>query len=321
MPNSKIAAWIHGNIITKQTGSVKRHRQITESCAHGRRSGARAGPESAEPSSSGCRSVSDADRPACSADAASKGCRSSAADVDGIARRDRLRRRSPCSLSSTQPRRSTKEDCPRCPDRGEGDWSASSFRDDAVLAGTVLNSRSLKEERRSAAPIPSSTRCRPLRHRSCSRPPLPARVLCLPPHCSRPHSRRRARRPAHRFGDRPIMAHAAAGSSMLPPTPPLTEDESSHVQKRLHSPAKAESRPPAPIWWSNAIFFCGMHVLALAGVLYLSPWRTLDRRTAWSVGSNCAFRLIAQALLCELADCDIWVRVLRLPPATLRRRS
>ena len=63
----------------------------------------------------------------------------------------------------------------------------------------------------------------------------------------------------------------------------MTEDEDSHAQKRSHAAVKAEPRRPAPIWWSNAIFFCGMHVLALAGILYLSPWRTLDRRTAWFV--------------------------------------
>ncbi|KAI5475934.1 hypothetical protein MNV49_000709 [Pseudohyphozyma bogoriensis] len=37
----------------------------------------------------------------------------------------------------------------------------------------------------------------------------------------------------------------------------------------------------APIWWSNAIFFVGMHVVALYGACCLSPWWELDRRTAW----------------------------------------
>ena len=38
---------------------------------------------------------------------------------------------------------------------------------------------------------------------------------------------------------------------------------------------------PAPIWWSNAIFFVGMHLLALAGIFYLSPWWKIDTRTMW----------------------------------------
>ncbi|KAK4058273.1 hypothetical protein OIO90_000430 [Microbotryomycetes sp. JL221] len=37
----------------------------------------------------------------------------------------------------------------------------------------------------------------------------------------------------------------------------------------------------APIWWSNMIFFVGMHVLALIGVVYWSPVTSLDRRTMW----------------------------------------
>jgi len=36
-----------------------------------------------------------------------------------------------------------------------------------------------------------------------------------------------------------------------------------------------------PIWWSNSIFFVGMHVLGVVGMAYLSPWYALDYRTGW----------------------------------------
>ncbi|KAM0788281.1 hypothetical protein ACM66B_001427 [Microbotryomycetes sp. NB124-2] len=39
------------------------------------------------------------------------------------------------------------------------------------------------------------------------------------------------------------------------------------------------ARTTAPIWWSNMIFFVGMHMLALVGVTLLSPLSQLDRRT------------------------------------------
>ncbi|SCV67904.1 BQ2448_5515 [Microbotryum intermedium] len=38
-----------------------------------------------------------------------------------------------------------------------------------------------------------------------------------------------------------------------------------------------------PIWWSNAIFFVSMHVLALVGATYLSPWHQLRTQTLWRV--------------------------------------
>lgn len=47
------------------------------------------------------------------------------------------------------------------------------------------------------------------------------------------------------------------------------------------APVAASAKPQqGDIWWSNAIFFVGMHVLALVGVLRISPYANLDRRTA-----------------------------------------
>lgn len=52
------------------------------------------------------------------------------------------------------------------------------------------------------------------------------------------------------------------------------------------SPTPLKSVPTKPvsqngdIWWSNAIFFVGMHVLAVFGVMVLSPVKDLDQRTA-----------------------------------------
>ncbi|ORX40890.1 hypothetical protein BD324DRAFT_647794 [Kockovaella imperatae] len=42
----------------------------------------------------------------------------------------------------------------------------------------------------------------------------------------------------------------------------------------------ARDKQKTKIWWSNGIFFIFMHAFALYGVLYLSPLKDLDRRTA-----------------------------------------
>ncbi|KAL8276328.1 hypothetical protein RQP46_011253 [Phenoliferia psychrophenolica] len=47
------------------------------------------------------------------------------------------------------------------------------------------------------------------------------------------------------------------------------------------SPVPAGKKALAPLWISNSIFFIGMHLMALVGVLHprLSPWYDVDRRT------------------------------------------
>lgn len=44
---------------------------------------------------------------------------------------------------------------------------------------------------------------------------------------------------------------------------------------------RAQAKPKGEIWWSNASFFIGTHLLAIYGVWQLSPWATLDMRTFW----------------------------------------
>ena len=46
-----------------------------------------------------------------------------------------------------------------------------------------------------------------------------------------------------------------------------------------------------PIWWSNAVFFVGMHCVALAGATLWSPIWQLDVRTAMYVLASVAARL------------------------------
>ncbi|KAG9032978.1 hypothetical protein FRB95_000726 [Tulasnella sp. JGI-2019a] len=41
----------------------------------------------------------------------------------------------------------------------------------------------------------------------------------------------------------------------------------------------APSVKPAPIWWSNAVFFVGMHLAGLAGVLWIQPWNRTSYAT------------------------------------------
>lgn len=71
-----------------------------------------------------------------------------------------------------------------------------------------------------------------------------------------------------------IMAHTLTGS-----TP-----EASHTSTPLiKSPPKPSSTKnvKGEIWYSNASFFIGTHILAIYGILQLSPWSTLDMRTFW----------------------------------------
>lgn len=64
-------------------------------------------------------------------------------------------------------------------------------------------------------------------------------------------------------------------------TPPATDDEKTSMAS-LQRPAIESTKPaPAPIWWSNAIFFVSMHVLAIIGIFKLSPWWQIDSKTAW----------------------------------------
>lgn len=46
-------------------------------------------------------------------------------------------------------------------------------------------------------------------------------------------------------------------------------------------PSNKLTRPRAPIWWENATFFIGMHILAIVGIVNLSPWSQLQSRTLW----------------------------------------
>ncbi|KZO96323.1 hypothetical protein CALVIDRAFT_563820 [Calocera viscosa TUFC12733] len=45
-------------------------------------------------------------------------------------------------------------------------------------------------------------------------------------------------------------------------------------------PAKSKMQK-GDIWWTNATFFVGMHIVGLVGVVWLSPWSTLKRQTLW----------------------------------------
>ncbi|KDE03148.1 hypothetical protein MVLG_06343 [Microbotryum lychnidis-dioicae p1A1 Lamole] len=56
---------------------------------------------------------------------------------------------------------------------------------------------------------------------------------------------------------------------------------SSKTMAPTAQPKSATVVERGPIWWSNAIFFVSMHVLALVGATYLSPWHQLRTATMW----------------------------------------
>jgi len=53
-----------------------------------------------------------------------------------------------------------------------------------------------------------------------------------------------------------------------------------HPEPRDYSKKESKKGKMPPIWWENAIFFVATHFLALYGIFYLSPWNTIDWRTA-----------------------------------------
>lgn len=68
-----------------------------------------------------------------------------------------------------------------------------------------------------------------------------------------------------------MNAHATAGSSVG-----TTESASSSSSSK--TPASTTTKKPE-IWWSNAIFFVGFHVMSLIGAVYLSPPQSVPWQT------------------------------------------
>lgn len=73
---------------------------------------------------------------------------------------------------------------------------------------------------------------------------------------------------------------SSLSSDMKPPT---TKAPSSNPTMSASTSSKAvvDKSEKNPIWWSNAIFFVGMHVVGIVGAVWLSPWGTLKRQTVW----------------------------------------
>lgn len=78
--------------------------------------------------------------------------------------------------------------------------------------------------------------------------------------------------------------------SMVPPQINNDESTSSIITSTVSSASdkitplvvKPSNKPvKGPIWWSNAIFFIGMHVMAIVGATYLSPYSNLNIKTFW----------------------------------------
>lgn len=67
---------------------------------------------------------------------------------------------------------------------------------------------------------------------------------------------------------------------------PLIANLLCHQDTMSTKPSESHSRAKKPpIWWSNTLFFVGMHVTAVLGVMYFSPWRKLQAPTAWCAAS------------------------------------
>lgn len=74
--------------------------------------------------------------------------------------------------------------------------------------------------------------------------------------------------------------------TMVPPQINSNESTSSTItstnDKITPLTVKSSTKPvKGPIWWSNAIFFIGMHVMAIIGATYLSPYSNLNIKTFW----------------------------------------
>lgn len=110
--------------------------------------------------------------------------------------------------------------------------------------------------------------------RACLSPPSAQLVHRL--HRERTRFRSPIARIVRRSSPRPSPARRA------PARPPraMSPTVSPAPSARPSGPPSA-AKEKAPIWWSNASFFIGMHVLAVVGVVKLSPWRDLDLRTFW----------------------------------------
>ncbi|EJU02565.1 hypothetical protein DACRYDRAFT_88363 [Dacryopinax primogenitus] len=66
----------------------------------------------------------------------------------------------------------------------------------------------------------------------------------------------------------------------------MVESKSNEIASMIRiSPSSsthpAEMAKKYPIWWSNASFFVGMHIVGVIGAVWLSPWGSLKRQTLY----------------------------------------